>query len=78
MQNATLNNNASVRSLNPKSVKNATSAHALTIAAYELSFRKGMLNVLGMYSDAIIDHPNFLVLVFLSLTNGKAVQAIDK
>jgi hypothetical protein len=61
MQNATLNNNASVLSLNPKSVKNATSAHALTIAAYGMSFRKGMLIVLGMYSDAIIDiidHPS--------------------
>jgi hypothetical protein len=56
-----LNYNASVLSLNPKTAKNATSAHSLTIAAYELNYRKGTVIVLGMYSDAIIDHPNFLV-----------------
>lgn len=56
-----LNYNASILSLNPKTVKNATSAHALTIAAYELNYRKGTVIVLGIYSDAIIDHPNFLV-----------------
>jgi hypothetical protein len=48
-------------SKNPKTAKNATSAHSLTIAAYELNYRKGTVIVLGMYSDAIIDHPNFLV-----------------
>jgi uncharacterized membrane protein len=56
-----LNYKASVLSLNPKTVKNATSAHSLTIAAYELNYRKGTVIVLGMYSDAIVDHPNFLV-----------------
>jgi hypothetical protein len=56
-----LNYNASHSSLNPKISKNATSAHANMIATYELNYRKGKVIVLGMYSDDIIDHRNFLV-----------------
>jgi N,N-dimethylformamidase beta subunit-like protein len=56
-----LNYNASLLSLNPKIVKNATSAHADTIAAYELNYKKGRVIGLGMYSDDIIDHRDFVV-----------------
>jgi hypothetical protein len=56
-----LNYNASLLNLNPKLVKNATSAHADMIATYELNYKKGRVIGLGMYSDDIIDHRNFLV-----------------
>jgi hypothetical protein len=56
-----LNYNASRLSLNPKLVKNATSAHANMIAAYELNYKKGRVIGLGTYSDDIIAHRNFLV-----------------
>jgi hypothetical protein len=55
-----LNYNASLLSKNPKSVKNATSAHAYMIAAYELNYKKGRVIGLGMYSDDIIYHRNFV------------------
>ncbi len=47
--------------LNPKIAKNATSAHAYMIAAYELNYKKGRVIGLGMYSDDIIDHRDFVV-----------------
>ena len=56
-----LNYNASHSSLNPKISRNATSTHADMIATYELSYKKGRVIGLGMYSDVIIDHRNFLV-----------------
>jgi hypothetical protein len=56
-----LNYNASVIGLDPKSVKNATSAHAHMIATYELSYKKGRVIGLGIYSDFLIDNRNFLV-----------------
>jgi hypothetical protein len=69
--------NASVLSLSPNVVKNVTSAHANMIATYELNYKKGRVIGLGMYSDTIIDHRNFLV--FLDhFINGKAVQSINK
>ena len=56
-----LNFNASLLNLNPKLVKNATSAHSNMIAVYELNYKKGKVIGLGMYSDEIIDHRNFLI-----------------
>ncbi|HET7149044.1 MAG TPA: N,N-dimethylformamidase beta subunit family domain-containing protein [Candidatus Nitrosopolaris sp.] len=56
-----LNYNVSITSPNPKVVKNATSAHEHTVAVYELNYRKGRVIGLGMYSDDVIDHHNFLV-----------------
>ncbi len=56
-----LNYNSSVLSLNPKLLKNATSAHSQMIGAYELNYKKGRVIGLGIYSDDIIDHRNFLV-----------------
>jgi hypothetical protein len=56
-----LNYNASVLSLNPKIVKNATSAHASMIATYELSYKKGKVIGLGIYSDVVINNRYFLV-----------------
>lgn len=56
-----LNYNASILSPNPKVVKNATIAHAHMIAAYELNYKRGRVIGLGLYSDDIIDHRNFLV-----------------
>jgi N,N-dimethylformamidase beta subunit-like protein len=56
-----LNYNASVLSPNPKIVKNATSAHANMIATYELSYKKGKVIGLGIYSDVVINNRYFLV-----------------
>ena len=56
-----LNYNASVLNLNPKIVKNATSTHADMIATYELSYKKGKVIGLGIYSDGVIDNRYFLV-----------------
>jgi hypothetical protein len=56
-----LDYDASHLSLNPKVVKNATSAHSDMIAAYELNYKKGMVIGLGLYSDDILDQRNFLV-----------------
>ena len=56
-----LNYNASVLSPNPKIAKNATSAHANMIATYELSYKKGKVIGLGIYSDIVINNRYFLV-----------------
>ncbi|MFY9795553.1 MAG: hypothetical protein WAJ93_07675 [Candidatus Nitrosopolaris sp.] len=56
-----LNYNASVLGLNPKIVENAAAAHAYIIATYELSYKKGKVIGLGMYSDDIINNRYFLV-----------------
>jgi hypothetical protein len=56
-----LNYNASVLSPNPKIVKNATSAHWNRIATYELSYKKGKVIGLGIYSDVVINNRYFLV-----------------
>ena len=56
-----LNYNASVLNLNPKIVKNATSTHADMIATYKLSYKKGKVIGLGIYSDRVIDNRYFLV-----------------
>ncbi|MFZ0515144.1 MAG: N,N-dimethylformamidase beta subunit family domain-containing protein [Candidatus Nitrosopolaris sp.] len=56
-----LNYNASVLNLNPKIMKNATSTHADMIATYELSYKKGKVIGLGIYSDGVIDNRYFLV-----------------
>src|SRR5215831_2461385 len=56
-----LNYNASVP--DPNIVKNATSAHANMIARYELSYRKGKVIGLGLYSDVVINNRHFLMLL---------------
>ena len=56
-----LNYNASVLNLNPKIVNNANSTHANMIATYELSYKKGKVFGMGIYSDDIIDNRYFLV-----------------
>jgi hypothetical protein len=56
-----LNYNASFLSLNPKIVKNPTSAHAYMIAAYELNYKKGSVIGLGLYSDDIINNRTLIV-----------------
>jgi hypothetical protein len=56
-----LNYNASALSPNPNIVKNATSAHANMIATYELSYKKGKVIGLGIYSDVVINNRYFLV-----------------
>jgi hypothetical protein len=42
-------------------VTNGTSAHAQMVATYELNYEKGKVIGLGIYSDGIINHRNFLV-----------------
>jgi hypothetical protein len=56
-----LNYNASALSPNLNIVKNATSAHANMIATYELSYEKGKVIGLGIYSDVVINNRYFLV-----------------
>jgi hypothetical protein len=66
-----LNYNASVLSLNPKIVKNATYAHANMIATYELSYKKGKVIGLGIYSDVVINNRYFLVFLDHLLQAGQ-------
>jgi hypothetical protein len=66
-----LNYNASVLSPNPNIVKNATSAHANMIATYELSYKKGKVVGLGIYSDVVLNNRYFLVFLDHLLQAGQ-------
>jgi hypothetical protein len=65
-----LNYNASALSPNPKIAKNATSTHLHTVAAYELTYKRGKVIDLGIYSDEIIDRRAFLVLLDHIILSG--------
>jgi hypothetical protein len=56
---------------NPNIVKNATSAHANMIAIYELSYKKGKVIGLGIYSDVVINNRYFLVFLDHLLQAGQ-------
>ena len=56
-----LNYNESYSTLNPNTTKDLATAHAYTVGAYELQYKKGLVIGTGLYADQIITNRSFLV-----------------